>query len=62
MALDNRDKNFFIALAYTAAHESTLDLPAFRQKVSENQKVLSDIDSQQPLPKASVIDRSKLGI
>lgn len=57
----DKDDNFLIALAYTAAHDQDLDLPAFRQKVQDNQNVLNSLDREQPLPKAQVIDRSKLG-
>ncbi len=56
--MDHKDEKFFIALAYTAATEKDLDILAFRQKVEENQKILSE---QQP-GKAHVVDRSKLGI
>ena len=43
--MDRKDEKFFIALAYTAATEKDLDILAFRQKVEENQRILSE---QQP--------------
>ncbi len=46
--MDHKDENFFIALAYTAATEKELDLLAFRQKVKENQKALSEYDAKHP--------------
>lgn len=46
--MEIKDKNFFIALAYTAASEKELDLLAFRQKVEENQKILSEYDAKHP--------------
>lgn len=46
--MDHKDKNFFIALSYTAATEKELDLLAFRQKVEENQKALSEYDAKHP--------------
>ena len=52
--MDNKDKNFFIALAYTAIHEKGLDLPAFRQKIQDNLDFLNDIDSKKPYPKTAV--------
>lgn len=58
----NVSENFLIALAYTTVHEKDLDLPAFRQKVQENLSLLNKIDNQKPLPKAKIVDRSKLGI
>lgn len=60
--MEHTDKNFFIALAYTAAHEKDLDLPAFSQKVQENLALLKKIDEQKPLPKAKIGNRSELGI
>lgn len=47
--MDRAEKSFFIALAYTAATEKNLDILAFRQKVEDNQKILSE---QQPVQKA----------
>lgn len=52
--MENKDKNFFIALAYTAANEKDLDILDFSQKVEENLKLLSENKRQQPLPKASI--------
>lgn len=57
--MENTDKNFFIALAYTAATEKDLDILAFRQKVKENQDLLS---KQQPVPKAEIRNKSDLGL
>lgn len=60
--MDNRDKNFFIALAYTAIHEKELDIIAFNQKVDENLKIISNEQRKQPFPKAKLLNRSDLGI
>ena len=57
--MENTDKNFFIALAYTAVTEKDLDILAFRQKVKENQDLLS---KQQPMPKAEIRNKSDLGL
>lgn len=46
--MDIKDKNFLIALAYTAATERDLDLIAFRQKVNENKDALSKYDAEHP--------------
>lgn len=46
--MEHKDKNFLIALVYTATHEKELDLLAFRQKVEENQKALSEYDAKHP--------------
>lgn len=60
--MDNQEKNFFIALAYTTATEKNLDILAFSQKVDENLKHLSEDKNKQPLPKAKILNRSDLGI
>ena len=60
--MDNRDKNFFIALAYTASTEKNLDIITFSQKVTENLEKLSAEQQKQPLPKAKFPKRSELGI
>lgn len=52
--MDNKDKNFFVALAFTAATEKDLDILDFSHKVEENLKLLSDKKAQQPLPKAGI--------
>lgn len=52
--MENKHKNFFIALAYATIHEKDLDLPAFRQKVQDNLEFLNDIDSKKPYPKTGV--------
>lgn len=59
--MDNPDKNFFIALAYTASTENNLDIIAFSQKVNENQEKLSKEQGKQPLPKAKILNKSELG-
>lgn len=46
--MEHKDKNFFIALAYTAATEKELDLLAFREKVKENYETLSEYDAKHP--------------
>lgn len=46
--MDIKDKNFFIALAYTAATERDLDIIAFRKKVDDNRKSLSEYDAKHP--------------
>lgn len=46
--MDHKDKNFFIALAYTLINGKELDLLAFREKVKENYAALSDHDSKNP--------------
>lgn len=56
--MDHKDEIFFTALAYAAVTEKNLDILAFRQKVEENRKILTD---QRP-NKAHIGDRSKLGI
>lgn len=53
--MDNSDKKFFVALAYTAATEKDLDILDFSQKVEENLKILSEKKSQQSLPKARIL-------
>ncbi len=53
--MDNTDKNFFIALAFTAATEKDLDILDFSQKVEENLKLLSEKKKQQSLPKARIL-------
>ena len=57
--MENTDKNFFIALAYTAATEKDFDILAFSQKVKDNLKELS---GQQKPGKVQIGDKSKLGI
>lgn len=52
--MDNNDKNFFIALAFTAATEKDLDILDFSQKVKDNLDLLSEKKRQQPLPKAGI--------
>lgn len=59
--MDSRDKNFFIALAYTASTENNLDIITFSQKVYENQEKLSKEQGKQPLPKAKILNGSELG-
>lgn len=44
--MDNKDKNFFVALAFTAATEKDLDILDFSHKVEENLKLLSDKKAQ----------------
>lgn len=53
--MDNNDKNYFVALAFTAATEKDLDILDFSQKVEENLKLLSEKKKQQPLPKAKIL-------
>lgn len=60
--MENTDKNFFIALAYTAATEKDLDILAFRQKVEDNYKDLVDKRQRQPMPKADIHKRSDFGL
>lgn len=56
--MDNKDKNFFIALAYVAAREDISDPTAFRQKVLDVQK---EYDAERPA-KANIPSKGKYGL
>lgn len=56
--MDNKDKNFFIALAYVAAREDISDPTAFRQKVLDIQK---EYDAERPA-KANIPPKGKYGL
>lgn len=60
--MDNADKLYLLALAYTATTEKGLDQSAFLQKLEENQSAFSALQKKKRPPKVRVPKRSSYGI